>query len=218
MPLVSKNLKRLDLCGLRSAFPWLILLWAIFPSAHSQEIPAGFNVERYASLWERNPFTLAKAAAPQVQPSAFEKLYLASWLMDGGKEVVWVENSETKEGQRIAAEPNQNNMRLIEMHLNLNPRLVEAVISDGNEKGTIKFRFDGQPPPGPTTSLAQAPSANAADARTPVSQESVPVDRAPASRIYPGVPRVHLEGGPRRPTPQPELPKWKLRRNSSAPQ
>jgi hypothetical protein len=132
--------------------------------------------------------------------------------MDGGKEVIWVENSETKEGQRIAAEPNLNNLRLIEMHLNLNPRLVEAMISDGNEKGTIKFRFDDQP--GSTTTLARVPPANATDARTPALQESVPVvNQGPASQVYPGVPRVHLEGGPRRRAPDPVLPQWKLRHN-----
>ena len=188
--------------GLIRAFLGAIATWAILPCACAQEIPSGFNVERYATVWERNPFMLGKAAAPQVQPSVFEKLYLASWLNDGGKLVILVENWETNEVQRIAAEPNHNNLRLVKMRLNLNPRLVGAVISDGNEVGTLKFRCDAQfasgspagdgngPAQNPVVAGSQAPSRQSQRSSL---QQTIPVNQP--YRIYPGRPRVHHEGG-----------------------
>jgi hypothetical protein len=188
--------------GLFRVFLGAIAIGAILPCAYAQEIPSGFNVERYAKVWERNPFTLGRVATPQVQPSVFEKLYLASWLNDGGKLVILVENSETNEVQRIATEPNHNNLCLIKMRLNLNPRLVVAVISDGNEVGTLKFRYDAQfasgSPPGdgngpaqnPVVAVSQAPSRQRQRSSL---QQTMPVNQP--YRIYPGRPRVHHEGG-----------------------
>jgi hypothetical protein len=184
MPLFPHSLKKLECsrCRPPGAFQCVILFLAILPHAHSQEIPVGFNVQRYATVWERNPFALAKEGASQLQVSAFEKLHLASWLIEGGKEVVCVENSETKEVQRIAAQPNQNNMRLIEIHLHPDSRFVEAVILNGNEKGIVKFRYDDQVSPELTNSGLQ---------------NNVQTNQVPRSRIYPGLPRVNMEGGPR---------------------
>ncbi|MBV8378160.1 MAG: hypothetical protein JO279_14280 [Verrucomicrobia bacterium] len=174
-------------------FGCVVLFGAVIPCAraHGQDIPAGFNVERYATLWARNPFTLEIAAAPEVRHSAFEKLSLTSWLIDGGKESIFVEDSETKEVQRIGSKPNQRGMRLIAMHLNLNPRLVEAVIADDKEQGTVKFRYDG-PPSTVNQSPAQAnPQAPAHRwANLPATQNSNHV-----SKLYPGLPHVRSEGG-----------------------
>ena len=58
--------------------------------------------------------------------------------------MVFVQSSDTNEVQRITTKANQDNLRLIEMHLNPNPAFVEAVISSTTQKGAVKFRF-GQP-------------------------------------------------------------------------
>jgi len=121
------------LAGLAPAFD--------FASADDQ-IPVRFNPARYSHLWERNPFTLVAPATQQAQPSVFDKLVLVSWLKDAGKDVIFVQNTETNDTQKITPEPNKDNFRIIEIHPNDNPKLVEAVISNGNEKGTVKFRFD----------------------------------------------------------------------------
>jgi len=115
------------------------------------QIPTGFKVERYTQVWERNPFAPATTRAAQPQPSAFDKLFLTSWLKDDGNFVVFVQSSDTNEVQRITTKPNQGNLRLIEMHLNPNPALVEAVISDSTQKGAVKFRV-GQPSAEPASS------------------------------------------------------------------
>jgi hypothetical protein len=188
------------------------LLWTLIHCAYSQEIPAGFKIERYASVWERNPFTLVKPAGPKVRPSAFAKLNLTSWLIDGGKEVICVENSETKDVQTIGAEPNRNNLRLIELRRNVDPSVVEAMISDGKEMGTVKFRYNDQPPQvSMISSSAQAPTGDpSVPAQNPAvagsqvtlvpnktsdARQASPVNQGAPYRIYPGMPRFYHEGG-----------------------
>lgn len=186
-----------------------LLVWSISWGALAQDIPSGFKVERYALVWERNPFFLQKPAALEKLPPAFGKLFLASWLKDGGAEVVLVQNSETNEVQRITAVPNQNNLRLLEMYSNSNPQLVEVVISDGKEQGTVKFRFDGQPSTGEMPLAMAGKGSNQmeiAGRRGIISQAGPPSSQSPDSlstvsnqvpmhRIYPGALRVHHEGG-----------------------
>jgi hypothetical protein len=183
------------LCGARHG---VILFWLILRCAYSQEIPTGFNVKRYASIWERDPFAVLTPAVPKVQPSPFAKLNLTSWLIDGGKEVISVENSETKDVQTITAEPNQNNIRLINLRHNPDPRLVEAVISDGSEFGTVKFRCDVpiESPRIPAQNPAMAGSQPALlPNKTLDAREGSPVNQGAPYRIYPGMPRVYHEGG-----------------------
>jgi hypothetical protein len=122
-------------------------------------ISTGFKVERYAQVWEHNPFYLVTPIRSQAQHSPFEKLFLTSWLSDEGKDDIFVQDSETNELQKITAEPNQNKLRLVELRSNPNPRLVEAIISDGRQQGALKFHFDVQSPVGQSASpVAQMPN------------------------------------------------------------
>jgi hypothetical protein len=184
---------------------------------HDKEIPIGFKLERYTRVWERNPFTLVTPALTQAKPSPFEKLFLTSWLKDGRSDVIFIQNLETNEVQRITAQPNESNLRLIALHLNPNPQLVEAVISDGKEQGPVKFRFDVQTPGGQTTApVAQvannaatrhlssaAPVAPRAVSGAPMSPPSAAGTPAPPSvqanqpiapRMNPGVPGGRIGG------------------------
>jgi hypothetical protein len=184
-----------------------------------KEIPVGFKLKRYSPVWERNPFTLVTPAAPQAQHSPFEKLFLTSWLKDGHRDVIFVQNLETNEVQRIAAEPNQSNLRLIALRLNPNPQLVEAVISDGKEQGSVRFRFDVQTPVGQTASpvvqttntgtSGQAPNTAQVAGRSvqglPANPPKPVGTPAPANmrsnqpiapRINPGVPGGQIGSGP----------------------
>ncbi|HEY2123765.1 MAG TPA: hypothetical protein VGH07_09245 [Chthoniobacterales bacterium] len=157
----------------------LILLCSIFCCGSAQEIPAGFKLERYVQLWKRNPFVLVTPDAPHARPSPFDKLSLTSWLKVGATEVIFVQNSETNEAEKITAEPNQNNLRIVEFHLNPNPRLVEAVISNGKEQGIVKFKFD-----------VQAPASQTASAGDPTANRGATTPQAHISRFYPGLPRL----------------------------
>src|ERR1700759_3854828 len=75
------------------------------PSA-SAEIPTGFKMERYAKVWERNPFTLVAPSITQPPHSACEKLFLTSCLKKGDQYGVYIQNLETNEAQKISGEPN----------------------------------------------------------------------------------------------------------------
>jgi hypothetical protein len=112
----------------------------------AEEIPTGFKLDRYAGLWARNPFTLVAPTVPQIKHSAFDKLFLTSWLKDSGKDAAFIQDSETNEVQKITAEPNKDNLRLIALHLSPSPQLVEALISDGKEIRPVKFRLEVQLP------------------------------------------------------------------------
>ena len=78
---------------------------------------------------------------PQAKAGAFGNLVLVSWLQDAGKDVIYVQNTDTNDVQKITSEPNLDNFRLIELHRNADPRLFEAVISNGSQQGPVRFRF-----------------------------------------------------------------------------
>jgi hypothetical protein len=181
-------------------FGCLFGLWTISSVALGQEIPTGFKFERYAQLWERNPFTLAKPPVQEAQVSAFDKLFLASWLRDSGKNVILVQNSETNEVQVVTNVPNQNDLRLVAIRPNLNPQLVEAMISNGKEQGTLKFRSGLQPSQPPAEqALSQGEMARGqgvlANAQSPAPSPAATPNTGAAHSLYPGMPRVHHEGG-----------------------
>jgi hypothetical protein len=78
---------------------------------------------------------------PQAQAGAFGNLVLVSWLEDAGKDVIYVQNTETNDVQKITSEPNLDNFRIVELHPNADPRLFEAVISNGSQQGPVRFHF-----------------------------------------------------------------------------
>jgi hypothetical protein len=87
--------------------------------------------------------TPAKAAQtrPPAQPGPFGNLVLVSWLQNAGEDVIYVQNTETNDVQKITSEPNLDNFRIVELHRNADPKLFEAVISNGSQKGPVRFRF-----------------------------------------------------------------------------
>jgi hypothetical protein len=87
--------------------------------------------------------TAAKGAQtrPQTPVGTFGNLVLVSWLEDAGKDVIYVQNTETNEVQKITSKPNLDNFRIVELHPNADPKLSEAVISNGVQQGPVRFRF-----------------------------------------------------------------------------
>jgi hypothetical protein len=195
-----------------------ILFWSVVPGAFAQEIPVGFKLDRYARVWKRNPFLPVTPATPQAQRPAFDKLFLISWLKDGSNEMIFVQDSETNEVRRVTHEGGQNNLRLVKLYPSPDPHLVAAVISDGKEQGAVKFRLDLQSPtvqtPAATaqwptsspntplvgqdaTTIARSPNLQVKLSKPQTSSlpDSAPGNQVLAHPLYPGVPRVHAEGG-----------------------
>jgi len=153
----------------------LTSLSAIAPpvAGAEDEVPAGFKADRYQKVWERNPFTLVTPPAPQVRTTPFDKLILVSWLNDGGKDVVFVQNTETSEVQKVTNDPNRNNLKLVVIHRNADPKMADAVISNGAEQGSVKFRLE-MPAAGPLISGGQQPPGTATGAQSKVSGVPIP--------------------------------------------
>jgi hypothetical protein len=147
--------------GLYSFFI-LTLLSARAPlvAAADDEVPSGFKADRYQKVWERNPFTLVTPPAAQVRTTPFDKLILVSWLNDGGKDVVFVQNTETNGIEKITNDPNPNNLRLVEIHKNADPLKAEVVLSSGAEKGVVKFRLEVPAAPLQASGVQQPPGAS----------------------------------------------------------
>jgi hypothetical protein len=87
--------------------------------------------------------TTAKGAQkrPPTPVGTFGNLVLVSWLEEAGKDVIYVQNTETNEVQKITSRPNLDNFRIVELHPNADPKLFEAVISNGVQQGPVRFRF-----------------------------------------------------------------------------
>jgi hypothetical protein len=78
---------------------------------------------------------------PPAQAGPFGNLVLVSWLEEAGKDVIYVQNTETRDVQKITSEPNLDHFRIVELHPNTDPKLFEAVISNGNQQAAVRFRF-----------------------------------------------------------------------------
>src|ERR1700730_3448808 len=121
----------------------------------SDDVPAGYKADRYQPVWDRNPFTIVTPVAQTAQPKVFDKLVLVSWLNDGGNDVVFVQNIETNEVQKITKDPNSNSFRLVAIHKAADPKDADAVLSNGTEEGPVKFRLEQVTPGTPQVSQPQ---------------------------------------------------------------
>jgi hypothetical protein len=177
--------------GVRSLFILTFLsIIGSWVATASDQIPTGYKADRYQPVWERNPFTIVTPVLAQTQPKAFDKLVLVSWLNDGVKDVVFVQNTETNEVQKITTDPNSNSLRLIAIHKAADPKNAEVVLSNGTEQGSVKFRLEPVvvAPPGQG---GQQPGIPGAGGQNPI--PGVPT---------PGMARQPLTG----PNAQPALP------------
>src|ERR1700730_19125139 len=114
----------------------------------------------------RDPFldkSVKTTVMGEYKANVLDKLVLVSWLDDAGKIVIFVQNTDTNDVQKVTSEPNKDHFRILEVHPNADPKLFEAVISNGSEKGPVRFRLapsNRSPqigPPSPTPTQAKKP-------------------------------------------------------------
>jgi hypothetical protein len=118
--------------------------WLLVGIGRSDDmLPKGFDVSRYQQIWERNPFTLVTPSLGG-PASPFSKLILVNWLHDKGKDILFVQDTETNEVRKVTKEEdgNSDQLRLIEVVPNKNPSLIFAKLTNGKEEGIVKFKFD----------------------------------------------------------------------------
>jgi hypothetical protein len=108
----------------------------------------------------RDPFldkSVKTTIMGEYKANVLDKLVLVSWLDDAGKIVIFVQNTETNDVQKVTSEPNKDHFRILEIHPNADPKLFEAVISNGSETGPVRFRLtapDRSPQTGTTSPAA----------------------------------------------------------------
>jgi hypothetical protein len=118
--------------------------WLLVGLGRSDDtLPKGFDVARYQQIWERNPFTLVTPSLGG-PASPFSKLILVNWLHDKGKDILFVQDTETNEVTKVTKDDgtNSDRLRLIEIVANKNPSLIFAKLTNGKEEGIVKFKFD----------------------------------------------------------------------------
>jgi len=92
-----------------------------------------------AATQPAQPAAKTEPAATQARAAGFGNLVLVSWLKDGGKDVIFVQNTETHQVQRITSEANKDNLRLVEVHPDKDLSDFEAILSNGSERGSVGF-------------------------------------------------------------------------------
>ena len=132
------------------------------PKLYEGEVKDLPNFTRYDyARSPRDPFldkSVKTTIMGEYKPNVLDKLVLVSWLNDAGKTAIFVQNTETNEVQKITSEPNRDNFRILEINPNADPKLFEAVISNGSEKGPVKFRLI-PPNPNPQIGTTSPPAA-----------------------------------------------------------
>jgi hypothetical protein len=92
-----------------------------------------------AATQPAQPAVKVTSAATQTRPGAFGNLVLVSWLKDDGQDVIFVQNTETNQVQRITSKANKDNLRIVEVHPKKDLRDFEAIITNGSEQGSVGF-------------------------------------------------------------------------------
>jgi hypothetical protein len=104
--------------------------------------PGGFSGRGFSlASSQSHGFSAGGFHGGKFQGRFADNLVLLSWLNDSGKDVIFVQDTQTNDVQKITSEPHKNHFRIVAVHPNANPKLFEAVISDGSEQGSVKFRF-----------------------------------------------------------------------------
>jgi hypothetical protein len=106
------------------------------------DLPNFVRYDYYRS--PRDPFldkSVKMTIVGEYKANVLDKLVLVSWLDDAGKIAIFVQNTETNEVQKVTSEPNKDHFRIVEIHPDPDPKLFEAVISNGSEKGPVRFRL-----------------------------------------------------------------------------
>lgn len=182
------------------------LLTAIRPGAgearaEAKAIPDGYKVERYTTLWEHSPFTIASAVEDAPEPAA--KLVLAGLAKIGTEDMVTLLNKDSQERMIVTQMPNAQGYKLVSVESNEDPLKVVVTLIKGNE--SLKVRFD----PALLTMQSKSPQAqgpNAQPNNLPQGMQMVPQAMPSARQFTPGVPGTAERQIRRPPIPLPVIP------------
>lgn len=111
-------------------------------------IPAPYDISRYQSTWEKNPFTLKTKAVAQATVNWAQDWALAGMFNYSGKIRVSIRNKQTSEYKHISNQGKpEDEFRLVEANFNRNRNEASAKIAKGTEEAELKYEDSTAAPP-----------------------------------------------------------------------
>ena len=101
--------------------------------------PDGYPVSRYASLWERSPFTIASVRQDVVPEGFASKLVLAGVARIGADDFAILVNKDSQERINVSSEPNGQGMKLLSVEPNADPLKACVTIQKGVEVAVVRY-------------------------------------------------------------------------------
>lgn len=103
-------------------------------------IPSAFDIARYESTWEKNPFLLKTTAPTQPTVTWTQDWALAGMFNHKGKIRISIRNKQTSEYKHISNEDKPDaEFRLVKANFNRNRNEASAVIAKGTEEAELKY-------------------------------------------------------------------------------
>jgi hypothetical protein len=123
---------------------------AASPDASETEavIPAAFDISRYQSTWDKNPFLLKTAPVVQTQVQWSQDWTLAGMFNNKGKTRISIKNKQTNEFKHISSDAKPDaEFRLVKANFHRNRNEASAIIAKGTEEAELKYdeAAGGQP-------------------------------------------------------------------------
>ena len=132
------------------------------PSETEAVIPTAFEISRYQSSWDKNPFNLKTAPVVQTQVQWSQDWALAGMFNHRGKIRISIKNKQTNEFKQISSDAKPDaEFHLVKANFHRNRNEASAVISKGTEEAELKYdeAAGGQPVTINNTMRAATPQA-----------------------------------------------------------
>jgi len=109
-------------------------------------IPIAFDLSRYESTWDKNPFLLKTTPIAQPTVNWGQDWALAGMFSHNGKVRISIRNKQTNELKRITNEPKDGDeFRLVEAKFNRSRKEASAKIAKGGEEAELKYDENAAP-------------------------------------------------------------------------
>jgi len=154
------------------------------PEEAEAVIPTAFDITRYQSSWDKNPFNLKTVAVVQTQVAWSQDWALAGMFNHKGKIRISIKNKQTNEFKHINSDGKADaEFRFVSANFNRNRNEASAKIAKGSEEAELKYDD--------TTGAAPVTINNTMRPQGGPGQPpgGVPVPGMPGQQINGGVPR-----------------------------
>jgi hypothetical protein len=167
-------------------------LCCIFSSASAgDEVPSGFAVERYASLWQHSPFTIASVMQDAAPAGFAQNLAIVGIAKIGDKDLVTLLNKQSLERFIVKAAPNEQGIKVISVETDADPLKTSVMIQRDGEIAKVGFDkalIDRNQPAAPQANSNAVPVPGQPPA--PLAENTPPVPARRVRRI-PAIPALN---------------------------